>query len=193
MNINGIRFRYKNEIFDISMIAEYQIENAILAIETIRKLYLDGEINISENQIKLGIKKSKWAGRFEIIKKNPLIIIDGAHNLDGIKALKKSIKNLFADKKILGVFSMLGDKNVNESVKEIMNCFDKVIVTDINNVRVIDKDELFNLVKLNNENVEYIKLDEIIKNVELYAKDFDATIVFGSLYMIGDFRKSILL
>jgi dihydrofolate synthase/folylpolyglutamate synthase len=192
MNIDGIKFRYKNEIFDIAMIAEYQIENAILAIETIRKLHRDGEITISENQIKDGIKKSEWAGRFEIVKKNPLIIIDGAHNLDGIKALKKSINNLFADKKILGVFSMLGDKNVNESIEEIVNCFDKVIVTDINNIRVMNKDELFNLVKSNNENVEYIELNEIIKNVELYAKDFDVTIVFGSLYMIGDFRKSIV-
>ena len=191
MSINGIKFKYQNEKFNISMIAEYQVENAILAIETLRKLNDDNLINISEEKIKEGIKKAIWAGRFEIVKKNPLIIIDGAHNLDGIKALKKSIQNLFSGKKILAVFSMLGDKNVNEVVKEIMTCFDKVIVTDIDNSRKMDKDKLFLLVKKNNENVEYKSLNEAIENIEDYSKDFDVTIVFGSLYMIGDFRKVI--
>ncbi|MEA1974130.1 MAG: folylpolyglutamate synthase/dihydrofolate synthase family protein, partial [Bacillota bacterium] len=119
MDIDGIEFIYQNEIFNISMIAEYQVENAILAIETLRKLSDNNLINISKEKIKEGINKAVWAGRFEIVKKNPLIIIDGAHNLDGIKALKKSIQNLFSGKKILAVFSMLGDKNVNEVVKEI--------------------------------------------------------------------------
>lgn len=191
MDIDGIEFIYQNEIFNISMIAEYQVENAILAIETLRKLSDNNLINISKEKIKEGINKAVWAGRFEIVKKNPLIIIDGAHNLDGIKALKKSIQNLFSGKKILAVFSMLGDKNVNEVVKEIMSCFDKVIVTDIDNSRKMNKDELFLLVKANNENVEYKKLNEAIENIDEYSKDFDVTIVFGSLYMIGDFRKVV--
>ena len=191
ISIEGINFNYKNDNYSISMIAEYQVENAILAIETMNKLKDENLIDISSEEIKKGIKKANWAGRFEIISKKPLIIIDGAHNLDGVKALRKSIDNLFENKKMLAVFSMLGDKDVKKSIDEIIGLFDKVIVTKVNNYRAIEKDELLNFVKLKNKNVEYIDLEDVINNIKLYSKDYDATIIFGSLYMIGDFRKTI--
>lgn len=192
LDIEGIKFKYKNDIFKISMIAEYQIENAILAIEGLRLLRDNNLLNISDDLIKEGIEKAVWAGRFEKVNKKPLIIIDGAHNLAGAKALNKSIKNLFEDKKVLGVFSMLADKDVSMVVNEIMPSFDKVIVTDVNNPRKMDSKELLNLVKSRNDNCSYEALKNIIKNIKSEAKDYDATIVFGSLYMIGDFRKEIV-
>ncbi|MDM8533902.1 folylpolyglutamate synthase/dihydrofolate synthase family protein [Clostridiaceae bacterium HSG29] len=191
ISIDGIEFNYKNDNYSISMIAEYQVENAILAIETMNKLRDENLINISNEEIKKGIEKANWAGRFEIINKEPLIIIDGAHNLDGVKALRKSIDNLFKNKKILAVFSMLGDKDVKKSIDEIIGLFDKVIVTKVNNYRAMEKNELLNLVKSKNNNVEYIDLEDAINNIKSYSKDYDATIIFGSLYMIGDFRKAI--
>ncbi|MGM0378377.1 MAG: bifunctional folylpolyglutamate synthase/dihydrofolate synthase [Bacillota bacterium] len=185
INLNGIKFRYKNEIYKISMIAKYQIQNAILALEVLK--------NLDENlNIKKGLKEAKWPGRFEIINDKPLIIIDGAHNLQGANALKISIKKLFKDKKILGIFGMLKDKDVENVLKETMELFEKVIVTEVNNPRAIKLDELYKRVRNYSPNVEKEKLNKLINKVKEESQNYDATIIFGSLYMIGDFRKMLV-
>ena len=185
ISLKGIEFEYKNNIFKISMIAKYQIENAILAYEVLRSL--DKKL-----KIKKGLKKARWPGRFEIINDKPLIIIDGAHNLQGAEALKISIEKLFKNKKILCVFGMLKDKDIDNILKITSDLFEKVIVTQVNNPRAMKLNELFKKVRKYNSNVEKKKLNKIINTVKEKSRNYDVTIIFGSLYMIGDFRKKLV-
>ncbi len=79
-------FSYKDQIYknlEISLIGEYQVYNATLALMTILVLKDKGLINIEEKQIREGLKNTKWPGRLEILKRNPTFLIDGAHNLQG--------------------------------------------------------------------------------------------------------------
>lgn len=188
-NVFGIKFYYKDEIYELSMAGIYQIENAILALETIKLLRDIKGIEISEESIVTGLKETNWPGRFEMISDNPLIIIDGAHNLAGAKALKKSLLSIFKNKKLLAVFSMLKDKPINGVCEEMMPLFKKVIITDVKNSRAMPIEELKTLVKKYHSSVSYVSIEDLKEDIIELGKGYDGVIIFGSLYMIGEFKS----
>lgn len=187
-NVFGIKFYYKDSIYELTMAGIYQIENAILALETIKLLRDLKGIEISEESILTGLKEANWPGRFEMVCDNPLIIIDGAHNLAGAKALKNSLLSIFKNKKLLGVFSMLKDKPINNVCEELMPIFEKVIITDVNNPRATPIEELKSKVKRYHSSVSYESLTGLKEELVELGRTYDAVIIFGSLYMIGEFK-----
>ena len=78
----------------ISMLGEYQVYNAALALTSVLILREKGLVQIRDEEIKAGLWNAKWPGRLEVIKRNPTILIDGAHNLQGISQLKKALTYL---------------------------------------------------------------------------------------------------
>lgn len=101
-DIYGSSFLYKDVEYTISMAGEYQIYNAVTAIET--KLLLDGRVDACS------LHNAKWEGRFEIVSENPFILKDGAHNVDGADALKKSMEKHFTNRKKIYIIGVLEDK-----------------------------------------------------------------------------------
>ena len=187
-NVFGIKFYYDNEIYELSMAGIYQIENAILAMETLNLLRDIEGVEISEEAIVSGLKEANWPGRFEMICDDPLMIIDGAHNLAGAIALKSSLLSIFKNKKLLGIFSMLKDKPIDAVCGELMPVFEEIIITDVKNPRATPIDELESLVKRHHPSVTYESLEYLKENLMELGKAYDAVIIFGSLYMIGAFK-----
>lgn len=109
--LEGSRFIYKGEEYEIGMSGSYQIYNAVTAIET--KLLLDCTL------VKSGLKKATWEGRFEKISDEPLFIRDGAHNVDGVMALKESLQKHFTNHHIIFIIGVLGDKEY-ESMMQLL-------------------------------------------------------------------------
>jgi dihydrofolate synthase/folylpolyglutamate synthase len=188
-NVYGIKFYYNNEIYDLSMAGIYQIHNAILAMETLNLLRDIKGIEISQEAIVTGIRDANWPGRFEMLCESPLVIIDGAHNLAGAKALKTSLLSIFKNKKILGVFTMLKDKAVEEVCSELMPLFEEVIITDVKNPRAMPILDLNEIVNKYHQSVSYKPLKTLKMEIRELGKSYDAVIIFGSLYMIGEFKK----
>lgn len=185
----GITFSYENKAYVTQMLGLYQIENAILAIESIKALKDFMDLSISNKSIAGGIEKAIWPGRFEVISKKPLIIIDGGHNKEGIAALRKSIERRFyPEDKLLGIFSMLGDKPVESACEIIMPLFESVIVTDVENDRRMSPEALMGIVKRYHDKVHYEALEELKQRVQ-HIEGYDGIIIFGSLYMIGAFKS----
>ncbi len=118
--LEGSRFLYKGEEYEIGMSGSYQIYNAVTAIET--KLMLDGSLMID------GLKKATWEGRFEKISEEPLFIRDGAHNVDGVMALKESLQKHFTNHNIIFIIGVLGDKEY-ERMMQILCPMAKQIFT----------------------------------------------------------------
>lgn len=109
--LTGSRFRYLGQTYEISLGGRYQIYNAVTAIQT--KLLLDGHVN------KEALKDVKWEGRFEIIGTNPLFIRDGAHNIDGVRALKESLEKHFTNRDLIFIIGVLRDKEYEKMMKEL--------------------------------------------------------------------------
>lgn len=192
-DINYQEFDYKNyENLKINLIGEHQIKNSILAINVVEFLLNKNNKTLDKDKLKRGLLNTKWAGRIEKIKENPLFIIDGAHNEDGAKSLSKVLDKNFKNKNLTLLIGMLEDKEIDKVLDIIMPYFNKVITTNVNNQRTISSD------KLKEKISDYVNEVYSIKNLE-EALDFtlkisnkdDIIISCGSLYLIGEVRTLI--
>ncbi|MCA0384724.1 MAG: bifunctional folylpolyglutamate synthase/dihydrofolate synthase [Firmicutes bacterium] len=191
-----LHFTYKNSQYTSSLFAPYQAENASVALDVITCLTAHYGFAISHEQVREGIRKAQWIGRLEIVSKSPFIIIDGAHNMHGIKGLVKSVERLGKDYRIIGVIGILKDKDVDGMLKLITPYLDGVITTKPDNPRAMSAEELSKHL----ENVPIIAsyeriADAVEKIYEIALHDTVPTLylAFGSLYMIGEVRHVALL
>jgi dihydrofolate synthase/folylpolyglutamate synthase len=169
---------------------EFQLSNASTAIATIRNIE---EINISDQNIKNGIKKIKSIARFseikngklkDLVKKNK-IYIDGSHNPLGASVLNKHLNSLECNKHI--ILGMMSNKNHLEYINYFKDKISSLTTVDIpNQPNAINGEDLMKkLKKLKKfKNINYKKsIKEAIKSIDL--KDNDIIIITGSLYLAG--------
>src|SRR5699024_4023344 len=116
---------------------DYQIYNASLAITVLMVLRDKGLIKISNEEISKGISKTKWKGRLEILRRSPDFLIDGAHNTQGARHLKKALELFDYDNLILGI-GILEDKDVDHILEVLVPMADKVITTEVDMPRKLD-------------------------------------------------------
>lgn len=178
---------------NISMIGEYQIYNATLALTSLLVLRNKGLLKISDDQIREGLKKTKWPGRLEVMRKDPTFLIDGAHNVQGVAQLKKAI-SLFKYRKLILGIGILKDKDSSHMVELLAPLADKIVVTEVNMPRKLTAEDLAKEISKYNENI-FIEKDikkAIEKALELAEKD-DMIVFGGSLYLIGEVRTLLKL
>ena len=187
---NKFDFRDHKDV-EISLIGEHQALNAALALMILDSLR--DKYNLDEEKIKLGFIKAENIGRTECLSREPLIIVDGSHNLDSIEKIEESVKKFNYNKLILG-FSLLKDKDHASILRKIENIADKIVLTEIDNERFTDLDSLEKEFKsFSNKEIYAIKKREeaVEKTLEL-AEDGDMLLWCGSLYLIKDIRKILL-
>lgn len=190
-NINETSFYLKNdyvlyENISIKMFGLYQIKNAALVL-TACKALTDCGIKLSENNITNGLKNAVWHGRMEIMRTNPLIFLDGAHNIDGFKELENTFKLYFSDKKINILIGVLADKEYEDMVKKILPYLNKVIITKPDSNRALNPQafkEVFYKLGKNPDFVTEYPLDALKYSVEITKKN-EILCCCGSLYLIG--------
>lgn len=189
-SIDGQLFNYKNyKNLNIKLLGDHQLFNAALAIDACELLAKKG-YNINYNNIIEGLSKTSWPGRLEIINKNPLILIDGAHNFEGGQALNAALDKYFADKNKIFIVGFLRDKDYRKTMEMLSKKAKLIITVTPNNERALKSNELANVLKQYSSNVkDGITLGNSLK---LAYKDVDENsiiCVFGSLYMIGEIRE----
>lgn len=191
VNISGVEF----EDVEISMTGRHQIENAVVALAAVNLMEMQGHIHVPREALYKGLKKASQPGRFEIISRcdeEPIIIIDGAHNEDGARALKEAVNTLCPGKKILMVTGMLADKDVDSIISQFMEITEDFIVTEPDNPRKMSASELAQRLQTKGANCQIsAEAEEACKLAEKEAKksDYDAVIFAGSLYLIGKIRS----
>lgn len=170
----------------------HQVYNACTALGVVEVLRKYRNINISGQSVIKGIYNTKWPGRFEVLQNNPLIIIDGAHNLHGADSLRKNIESLLKDYKITFVVGMLEDKDVKSVLEYLIPLTNKVIATKPNNPRAIKAIDLAKKLQVFKKEIySYEDIEDAIKKA-IDITDKEEVIIFaGSLYMIGEVRKKL--
>ena len=172
------------------MLGTFQGENLAIAIATVEALQRNGVFITYESIVK-GAECTKYIGRMEILDFEPILLLDGAHNIAGISALKKSIEKDFVFRKLILVIGILSDKNIDEMLEIITPIADLIIVTKSGNERacnpVVLKDKVIKT-GFKKEIVVKEKLKDAIVYSKSVAKKDDLIIITGSLFTVGDAR-----
>ena len=186
----SFKFNEKEEVLKLPLLGEHQITNLSLAISAIMELNSLNYIDLDIEKVKFGVFNTKWNGRLEVINKEPIIVLDGAHNLEGIEVLKRSIDKYFKFNNLYLIIGILKDKEVEKMVEVITPSANKVYTLEPNSIRAEKAETLKEIIKKYNDNVEYFEdYNKAIEDVLSKANEKDLILVCGSLYMIGSIRS----
>ena len=178
-----------DDSLQLSLQGEYQKSNAAIAIKSAQSL---NDERLTDSLIIDAISNTKWAGRFEIFNINgKTVIIDGAHNGAGAKALRNSLDKRFPIGRRVFLFGVLRDKDIDIIIDNLFQPTDFVIVTKPDSERAAEPEDICQLLRM--KNINSIAIED---NVEAFDKFFDSDaevfIAAGSLYLIGHIREIIL-
>ena len=189
----GSNIEYNGVEFRLPIPGKHQAINAITALETVFSLKKNYTTNITVEQIKKGMGHVHMPARQEVLKKRPLVLLDGSHNIEGIQALASTMKNQLKNKKTAVVMGMLKDKQYEECIKEIALLCGKFIAVRPESERALDPQLTAQAAAKVCQNVS--AFDDYEK-AYAEAKDFagkdGAIVICGSLYLAGPIRKMIL-
>lgn len=181
------RFDYAGmKNLEITLAGQFQIDNAVLAIEAVRSLTEKG-FPVKEEAMRRGLQETVWPGRFSVIHKKPLFIVDGAHNEDAAQKLAKSIEFYFTNKRIIYIMGILKDKEYEKIINLTHSYADQIItVTPPDNPRAMHGYELAREIAKVHPGVSAVdSLEEAVEMSMLLADKDDVIIAFGSLSYLG--------
>ena len=186
-NRAGIVFEFEGEELQIPYIAEYQMMNASLAYFTMKKLqHIHG---IDDEKLKEGIRTVKWPGRMETIL--PGVIVDGAHNADGVAQFVKTVHQFRQNNRVVLLFSAVSDKDYEKMIQLI--CEDikphAVVTTQITGERLVVAEKLAQL--FTQYGAEQVAAEPSVENAlkkALQLQEGGMVFCVGSLYLIGEIK-----
>lgn len=186
-------FTYKNwKDVEITLAGTYQVTNAALALEAVEALRKLG-YSLTEDQVRKGMKAAFWRGRFSVIHKNPVVVIDGAHNPAAAKVLKDSLETYFQGKNLHFIMGVFADKDY-QSVIEMTAPLAKHIITieTPGNPRALSAVKLKEAVEKVNPSVEAAGSirEAVEKSMKNTQKD-DVIAAFGSLSFLGELDREV--
>lgn len=178
-------FTYQGQDYQLSLLGFHQVENALLVIETFN--LLKDNLKLSIQDLHNGLKNTKWVGRLEKINDDPVIYIDGGHNIDGISRITEFVKSLNIPN-VRAVISISHDKELLPMIKMVDETFDEIIFTSYTYARSAKAEDLYNLSSSKNKKcIE--NLDVAVKYVLTNKKPI--TVFLGSLYLASEIRNKL--
>ena len=190
-SINGFLSSYSVRT---ALIGGYQGENIALAISTVEFLQNNG-FNISEESIVDGIKNTVNPGRMEVVSYDPCILLDGAHNIAGMKILAETLEDDFQFDRLILILGILSDKDIEEMLPIIVPFAEIIITTKSSNNRAFDPTELKNMIDKLGDTKTIVVKDQIIDAID-YAKSIakknDLICITGSLFTVGEARDYLV-
>lgn len=210
----------KEYILNLQALGTYQIKNAKTAVEvalvldkaltektnicdesdknnsTGMKNNINNSGNTIEKNIKKGIEKTVWPGRMEVISKEPLIIIDGAHNPGAVLELRKTLDLYFTNKRITFIMGVLSDKDFSKEAEIIADRAERIITITPNNSRGLDGHKLAETLVKYNHNVQVADslkqaAEESIDTIK--ENRADMILAFGSLSYLRELKQVVRL
>lgn len=187
-------FEYDGEELELHLVGEHQLENAKTALTALKVLCDSGKINVSKKALKSGIAKAVNPARLELMSKNPVVLLDGAHNPNGIEALSNAVKKYLPNQKRLCLMGMLADKDSAGSIKLLEGLFEEVITVTVDNPRTLTAQELAEKCRQHFPGVT--AFDDNKKALDYALKKAEEKkiplVICGSLYLAGELRPYLL-
>ncbi|WP_130864127.1 bifunctional folylpolyglutamate synthase/dihydrofolate synthase [Bacilliculturomica massiliensis] len=174
----------------LAMAGSHQVENACCALTVIEVLKKGNKLEIEKEAVYRGFQKARQIGRFEVLQRDPYVIIDGAHNDDGARALAAAAAEQFAGKRILLICGILADKEVDRMIAEFGSLGADMAATEPDNPRRLPSAELCARIRQAGYPCEDAgDYRGAIRYGKERLSDYDAVIYAGSLYLVGKIRE----
>lgn len=193
---NGLSKRFHHLIKPLP--GEHQKENlslALAACELIFKKFekTDNRYDLNETLVKEGLAQAKWPGRLEHVMEKPLVILDGAHNLQAARVLGKYLSSTLKNKKLTLVLGILDDKPYEKMLESLVPCAQNIIITKAKIDRSLEPSVLKKAAQKFTQCPVIIIEDvkEAVSHAIKISKDEDAVCIAGSLYVAGEAKGKI--
>lgn len=183
-SVNGTAGNYPSLWMPI--IGAHQAENAATAIAAVEQFL--GSRAIADEYLRVAIADAVSPGRLQVISKQPLIVLDGAHNPAGIASLGNAISEHFTNPDRIGLVAMVADKDIDSAAKQFAEMFPRVIVTQLESERALPAEDLSSKIITHGGSV-IATIPEVSKALQFASETAKseeiALFVTGSLYLIG--------
>jgi dihydrofolate synthase / folylpolyglutamate synthase len=160
----------------------HQVENARTAVTALRVF------GVSATAISQGIRTAQWPGRLERVARNPDIIIDGAHNPAGARALAAYIQQFFANEPIRIVFGAMRDKAVDEVISTLFPLAAEVMVTTPDQPRALNAESLLEV----SDHPNLVVAPTVPDAIRMIRDEPMTTFITGSLFLVGEARRLLV-
>lgn len=188
------KLSYRNwKDVEISLAGRYQIQNAMTALEAVNALRELG-YKIADSDVYEGMRETVWRGRFTVIRKNPAVILDGAHNPAAARELKSSLEQYFSGRTLRYIFGMFRDKDHEKVIELTAPLAEHIITVETpDNVRATPAEMLKEEVARVNPSVEAAKsIADAVEKTLSQASPEDVIVIFGSLSFLGEAERAVL-
>ena len=197
--LRSVRHSLEGQVFDcgarknlfLPLLGDHQLHNAAVVLSVADTLIEEGW-KISEENIRDGLRDVRWPGRFDIMRRDPLFIIDGGHNPQCIEALVKNIQDYLPGQKLVVLTGVLADKDYVDMYQPVMPYVKQFICVTPPNPRKLDADKLAAYLESTGiPAAPYAEIADGVKAaIEAAGKD-GVVLCFGSLYMIGSIKDAL--
>jgi dihydrofolate synthase/folylpolyglutamate synthase len=174
-------------ILRIPLLGMHQVVNAATAYAALRT----SGLSLTEAAVRRGFADVYWPCRFELVRREPPVVLDSAHNADSARRLRQALDENFPDRPIVWVFSILEDKDATGMLVELKPRLSQVIATQTDHPRVLAAEKIVNLVQSAGVPVELVRPASaaLVRAMEL-AGDRGVTLVAGSVAFAGEMKTA---
>ena len=175
----------------LPLLGDHQLHNAAVVLAIVDTLIEEGW-KITEQHIYDGIRDVRWPGRFDIVCRQPLFIIDGGHNPQCIEALVKNIRDYLAGRKVIALTGVLADKDYADMYRPVMPLVDRFVCITPPNPRKLEAEQLAHYLRQTGAQAEACAdISTGVEKAMALAGEDGVVLCFGSLYSIGTIRDSL--
>ncbi|MGA2490431.1 MAG: cyanophycin synthetase, partial [Anaerolineales bacterium] len=145
----------------------------------------------SEETVRRGFAGVHWPCRFEVVRREPPVVLDSAHNADSAKQLHQTLDDYFPDRQVVWVFSILEDKDAAGMLKELRPSISQVIATQTDHPRVLEAQKILSLVQPTGIPVEVVRPASVaLTRAMKLAGDHGVILVAGSVAFAGEMKTA---
>jgi dihydrofolate synthase / folylpolyglutamate synthase len=180
--------------YQIPIIGNHQLENLSLAIAAVEAFLGRGSRAIPDDILRSAVSDISSPGRLQLIRGEPEVLLDGAHNPHGAKVLARTLEEKFNDMPLIGLIAVLEEKDAEAIAASLSQSFDQIIVTESTSPRAMSASELSRFFEGSYDakmivEPEFSKAFELAKNLAQSAAGL--LVVSGSLSLVSDVLKLI--
>ena len=189
-DLKGQSFQYKNKEYTIRLLGAHQQRNAALVLETVAQLRELGW-SIGEDCVVRGMAEAQWPARFELLCEEPIVFVDGAHNLQGVESLQKAVEDYLGGRRVICLTGVLADKDWQEMMALLRSVAAEFITITPDSPRALTNEALAEYLRGTGAIAHAAESVSVGMDMALErARETDSVIVVcGSLYMASEVRE----